>query len=35
MKFDHIDGKILAFKVGKTSFFGHCLAISDNFDGHL
>jgi len=32
MKFDNTDWKILAFKVGKESFFE---AISDDFDCHL
>jgi len=35
MKFDCIDWKILAFKVGKESFFGCYLAISDDFDLNL
>ena len=35
MKFDRIDWEILAFKVGKESFFEHWPAISDDFDRHL
>jgi len=35
MKFDHTNWKILAFKVGKKSFFEHWLAILDDFECHL
>jgi len=36
MKFDYIDWKILAFKVGKKKrFFEHYPTISDDFDFHL
>jgi len=35
MKFDRIDWKILAFKVGKKSLFEHWHTISDDFDHHL
>jgi len=34
MKFDHIDWKILAFKVGKLNF-EHWPTILDDFDHHL
>jgi len=34
MKFDHIEWKILAFKVGKKKS-EHWPAISDDFDHHL
>jgi len=30
MKFDCTDYKIFALKVGKTSFFEHCLVVSDD-----
>jgi len=35
MKSNCIDWKILAFKVGKKSFFEHSHAILDDFDSHL
>jgi len=34
MKFDCTHWKILAFKVGKKSFFEHRLAISNDFGCH-
>jgi len=35
MKFGRMAWKILAFKVGKISFFKHWIAISDDFDHRL
>jgi len=35
MKFDRIDWKILAFKLGKTIFLEHWHAISNDFNFHL
>jgi len=35
MKFDRIDWKILAIKVGKERGFEHWVAISNDFDRHL
>jgi len=35
MKFDFTNWKILAFKVGKKTFFEHWPAILDDFDYHL
>ena len=35
MKFDNIDWKIFAFKVGKQGFFNNGLKVSNDFDRHL
>jgi len=35
MKFDHIDWKILAFKVGRDNSFERWTAILNDFDHHL